>query len=1394
MEDTQDIEDILRKEVIDLMKAGESDEFIKFYYNKRRKELSAPGEFLPNLKEGFKEGISNTGRVMKLAGGSGPLQMQAAIEMATGTGTYRSDMPAEGFAGKAGRMLGTMIGEAPINVPLSMGLGSVAKAPILEALGPATTKAGAFIKGAIAGTPGNVLASAVSERLARPETTKTKEDFIRIGAWSLVGSVMDGAFNVRNTGRSLAQAVIESPNPAEAAKQASVELDIRAKDNPGLSVKQLDLFGEQPVVDTKQIDIFNQAQPEPTAPSQPPLVELQRLTKRHAKVVERMGSIMDNIRRGSVRDADLNLLNTYIREEADLLDKIDMHRIPPEQMNQMVSRHDLVIKRINDIADNIQKGSVKASEVNLLNKYVKEEGELIDKIRFMGRLSKGEELPLDKIVAKHSKIIEKIGNVTENMRKKYIRSADVNLLAKYAKEEDNLIEQITNLNNVIKQSAEYQIELPLQGVSKQLEIPFESPWRPGSGKQSPYPYVPPEVSGDPTTPILKPKVQGTVDPPPNLSEAEKPFFEKIDFGNKNAQEARFKEAMLLETPLERADFATTDFLLPIRKVSQKAGELSQNFLRWTLKARHSILNDLTAPDLDGNARVVGPGLGKVIQAVGGNADDMNRFAMFVHAKQTLGQVQREAGLEYIKTPWTVEEATKLVNQYAQDYPKFVQAYDEVYIPFVKGLKQALYDYGLISKDVFDSLDNPAYAPLFRSVYSNTSGFLKTRTNPESQKLVADLWASLYDMQRAIIFNGERNRILAELAKARIRNPDLAGIVDVKEWQFTPQIKEALELVKQQNPDVPEVLQKAMAEAMSIDQGLSGKYNFKLNGINYSLQVNNELAESLGLMQWKGTKQGFVPENAPKLEKFFYKNLPANAAASTEKAATGIFSVYRDLVRAGVLQDAVDLSIYAKNKGWKFNILTDPVAGIFELYKDNSQIVNDLIYNGGGNSFRYADPNVEEIARNVEELSTVLQRYGKNWRLHPSNWGKVAKEFAGNLSNAGRMGLVVRNYKDVPMSELVQAFNASLGDPALSGARLAAASRFIGFMNYPIQAAKAQYKLVFGKSTRENPQLLAKTLIHATKLLVPATVINWYLNKDDEKIRALRNDRKGAGYFYIGNPLDPNSYFAVPKPQGPVSLGLVNAVETLLDELQDSNDTDALSRIWETTQRSTIPNFVPLMVQGGITLVTGQEYNLDGFGFKNYSVIPQGRKNLLPEDARSGQTSNLAQFLAQKTGKDAGVLDRIVKTMLVGNLYNDFLRADQAIAGSSNKNPSPSNKSVYIPFLGLSTGSKDEGGRRYMEKFYNDVDKYTPVINSLNRAMLDGAPERVDAIYNAHKDKIEQALKVAMYKELIDRFNEQINFTRFNEAMTPDEKRDEILILQRERTKLAKQYLGIEDRD
>lgn len=1334
------------EQIVDrLIAAGATDEEIVSILQEVRGG-SAMQRFFRGVGPAFKSGMQRTADVFVRGN---PLSA-ALVGLAGKTKAEpfgpREVAPESTTAGRVGQFVGGMLGELPVNIAMGGAFRGLGKKAVESAIGPATSaasKTGAFLRGAAAGMPGNVAAGVATEALIRPEETLTPQGLARTAAYSTLGGLLDGFFGARAYGRLLedevellmlgyekylAQEAAQARMSPEAAQAFKLKIDdFLAK----FETLASDPFTRLPGKVTPKIEVpetFRSRTMPPVkgrVPNSPDvqgyLEEIAADIEQRMELAKKIATLVGNMKNPKTGDVATHSA-TQIANLTDLTQQFD-------KLSLKISRD---IERLGLSAEevrNLTVGGVKGARLG----------------GAPAKAIKGTDIP----AGTSRTVIRTVGQEAPNMRN---------------------VSQPPILQAVNPENAPRGPEKFQGGRAEEPSI-----IRPGSGDQAPYAYVPKEQIVDPLAPVIAPTAQGAGNTFRGFAPDENQIAKRIDFGNEAATEARKDQRYLLNSFLKRLKYRTIDFLQPVKEVGSQAYDLANKFLRVNIRQQAAVDDALYIPNADGTYTRGAASISPMVRALDADPEKLARFQIYAQARQATSGVL---------SPFESEAALSIVNRYAKDHPEIVQVYESMYLPFINDMVKMYDGYNLTSSKVIEGmLQNPEYAPLMRSVFSDEPvglQALKKRINPDSEKLVEDMWQSLIDNVRGVVRAGERANVLRSLADQRIKNPSaLDGVIEIIEPKKPEELEAFLKTIPE---DTPEIIKQALEDAF-MTRPSRDVYNVRIGDKRVGIQIlDPQLKASLDMMQSGISRFGrsLEPVNMTAPERLL--NIP-KTASTLEKTATGAYSLYRDLFGFGIPLDALEVAMNATARGYRFNPLIDPIKGFIALYK-NDPVLKDLVGHGGGLGFRFADPAAETSAKTIDEL--VKRASASGLKLRIMSPGKALSELAGNLSNASRAGLVLRN-ADRPMTELASVYNNIIGDPAVAGTLLGAMSRYTGFMNFPLQATRASINAIV-----DNPAKLALYAARGAGMITVPTIALAAVRdamltpEQNSRVDELLRDPQGRRFTYIPDFNNPDEVIAIQRPQGLTGTLFSLLADQAILELKDSGNTQSLQQVLKAAQEAVTPNFLPLTANLAVGLATGRTFNTSTFA--PVDVVPQGRDALLPEEAGPAGMLNASKALGQITGIDAGKWDKVFRTFLVGTSYTLAQQLDYAMG--DKKGPPPKTEFSPLQLAGLRKERIASGGSRYLTEFYKELDNATKALNSFNAAVNNGQPERAVQIYDTYTDRFNNALVLQEYAKILTTLNSEVNMMRYNEFFNKDEKKKELDDLMKRRTEIAKMGLDM----
>lgn len=1326
-----------REEIQGLIRKGLTEDEIVYYLKNKQKfgATATPTGLSPQDAGGGLEGFGNFLKgAGKKAASTFSESLRDAGAIASGDPSAIASMAmrkaipdaptSSDAATSVGESVGEIVGSLPMQLGLAAATGGVVN-PVENAIAgvipKATTAWGAFGRAAVTKLPTQAAVATAITALDDPESLTTKKGLTHLAGLTLLGSLVDGAFGVKAF-------------KAEAGSNAAKVVELQGLEN---------------------------------IPEAPKLSQV--ITQSASDVAAARDSFENFVAKIDDFTSNLRKLSGQAGPDVEIIDGGFSIRGGPKVLPKTLGPRASVAS-IDALSP--RSWDAKASGKTLVPSGTDVTGY-------------SEEMLAD--IAQRNKAIQKMSSILEAAKRGSFSESRLAKLDELQAEIDDLSTRIAENANKLGQSAATQKGTKFSAnkepttvirygnnVKDNFDNPIRpaDPTRPGSGTQSPYAYVPAEQNSLPLNTVLTPKIEGVASQTSNLSEAEQHFAGKIDVGNKIAQANTKDKVYVLDSFGDRAKTAVLDNLHPLRKVDELAYDVGNKFSRSNARATVALTDQLYAPVIGSEAyEPIAPGLQRSLEAVGATADQAAYLQFYAQARQAIVD----------DTPFDEAMANKLIKEYEASRPEIVQAYNEKLLPYMQGVGEVIRRYELGSPAFHQAIkDKPYWASLGRSVYTpNGKSLFKGRINPESDKLVGDLYQNLVNSTRSVISAGENAKVLRHLVRAKMENPELVGVEILPATSAAHQAfdAETQAIIDQLPANTPESVKQGLIDMMNVSKTGRGTYPVWYEGKRINVRLAEDVDRAISDMHGKFEPSRY-PENAGKIEAIVMN--PLTTIKKTTQAVTGAYSVWRDLFTGGIPLDAAEIAANLPPNR-KFNMFLDPLKAI-KAYYDGDPFINALAAHGGFKGFHAADPSAELHIDGSDKLMELAAKSRMQLRIsHPI---QAFKEFAGTLSNAASMGYALRNKEAASLDQLATEYNKILGDPYKTSRLLDGLSQYVGFMNYPVQATSRQFENV---SMNQGAKNLAFKAARVGGQLTPLAATAWWLTKDDPRFKALRADANGKNYIYIPNPFDKDAAWAIPKVQGPMGVAFQTLPEAMFDEWHDAGHTDATQRVLDAMWQKTMPNVIPLSAKTGIALYTGQ--NIDPITGQSFGVVPGSKTKLLAEDQASVATPASAKAVAAVTGIPAGKVDAIFRTFLIGSSYAAFTVIDQKVAGDNR----PDKPGYTVPILGVKKIDARDSGKKAMTDFYSAVKDITPALLSLQAAGSAGNIGRVNEIVAQHSDTFGKAAKLQGYLASISSLQSAINQTEAREDMDSKTKYEQILrykLMQREQARKGLVSVGI----
>jgi hypothetical protein len=652
---------------------------------------------------------------------------------------------------------------------------------------------------------------------------------------------------------------------------------------------------------------------------------------------------------------------------------------------------------------------------------------------------------------------------------------------------------------------------------------------------------------------------------------------------------------------------------------------------------------------------------------------------------------------------------------------------------------------MVAKYMEDTLDpevlkewlNRDYAPASRAVQGAGDAFGFKIAREGGKSLVFNPVQKHIDNVAIAIAATEKTKLWQNLHDIVSRNKgEFKGIVDVVKTEEGV-MQKILEGVKAQNPEMTEVAARKMAALLSgntLDESTK-TVSFLKDGKMTSLRFNDDFAELFN---------GF--NGVADLGMFW------NGLRKVESIPRTAFSLVNDLTLVGPIRDLAETFINDPNLSVKspfsstVRLFSDYIKGYKEVANEG-ELYQRVMAAGGGIGGRYIGPKsgMAEIT-----YDAVL----KKTRGETESLLRKMERVSANLSQASRMGAAIRAFDAGENSTgAAKIFREVIADPQQVGSKMQGLAQYTAFMNMGIQSAAktaAQFK-------NSPSSTIAKGMFGVG---IPAATF-WWWGKDDADIQELRRSKGGENYFFVRIPGD-EGVTRIPKPY---LYGHIfgTSIEAALDYGWGKNP-DSVTQLMKGVMGQMSVNLIPLTLQTFANTALSQKY----LGISE-GLIPSGgsTSNQMAQDQRFSNTTTLARKLAESTGIAASSWDDIMRTFMTNEPYKVVAAIDRKVTDRTT------GTSEDMPLFGKFRPTVDKSNIGSVNHFYDEANKYSDVLKSLQDAERKGDGVRLNKIIRDDKDKFIQAAAYAEAMREVQEIRSAISLINENTMMTPDERREKI---------------------
>lgn len=451
-------------------------------------------------------------------------------------------------------------------------------------------------------------------------------------------------------------------------------------------------------------------------------------------------------------------------------------------------------------------------------------------------------------------------------------------------------------------------------------------------------------------------------------------------------------------------------------------------------------------------------------------------------------------------------------------------------------------------------------------------------------------------------------------------------------------------------------------------------------------------------------------------------------------------------------------------------LWDSIAGLWKVWTNNPDYIQFMASGMafGGSYVREGDASglhkyVKSIVK--KEGQGALRRIIST-PMDALNWWK---EFGEGFENAARVQLYSR-LKKKGLSHLEAAFNArDLMDFNMSGNGTAVRVLIstVPFMNARIQGL---YKM--GRAAVDNPT----SFFTKSAMIAMASMLLWWLNKDDDRYKELEDFEKFAWYhFWIGD-----KHFRIPKP---FETGVLfsTSVEMAGDVITGNEE---LNHVMDYINHAFLETLAMNPTPQAIRPIWEQVANKTFFTGR--PIEPMGMKYREPGERFDPWNSETLRFAGQAINVSPKRMEHLVRGYL--SVFGSFiLGLSDIMVRSIADIDRPTKRLDDYPFIGAFVREADNPRyTKYMSSFFdalNEARKVTAQLNAYNR---EGDFKKAQEYARKKQSEIRMAPRLNMtYKQISD-ISTEMKRTWTNPNMTPDQKKAHIDKLTNMRNRLVKQ--------
>jgi len=431
----------------------------------------------------------------------------------------------------------------------------------------------------------------------------------------------------------------------------------------------------------------------------------------------------------------------------------------------------------------------------------------------------------------------------------------------------------------------------------------------------------------------------------------------------------------------------------------------------------------------------------------------------------------------------------------------------------------------------------------------------------------------------------------------------------------------------------------------------------------------------------------------------------------------------------------------------------------------------------------------------KEMSSgyIEKRAGKKIQTKWQEYKRNPLLLAQDVNRASELGTRVGAFQNAYLKTgdvyaAMQEGREISGDYGVKGQAMKSIAPLYPFLNARIQHAK----LIPQSLIRRRP---AKFIARAFPL-VAGSILNWYWNHRDDRVRKLYSELPLWRRIGMWNVNIPGTDSFIPLPRGPLGILFGATTEKLLDHVEQADPVtiDELGKeIWE----DYTPMYVGAELPRLATEISPQfvrpivEQAMNKIGYTGRPIVPERYQKLQPGDQYDIYTNEIIKNIGQTAGISPMRLQALVTSYTAGAGRGLLSITDEILESAGLTEKSPDDAFTRLSRLPVSRAFVTEavlGSRgRSVQEFYKKLDEMEALSASVNQYLKDDNLDRIQQALTG--DKAEDYKWYLDNKKSIGRFREVLRISGYmkseiSQMRTAENKRDMIRMIDETMTNLA----------